>query len=99
MPYMYSHSSQGSGCGVGEDNYAHYNEPLAHPWGANLWEVIARAQYNYKRLFFQYKCNIGQYGDDWDVENNVFGNYGHNVYLDYITHSHILDPEEDPQGR
>lgn len=99
MPYMYSHTSQGSGCGVGEDNYAHYNEPLAHPWGANLWEVIARAQYNYKRLFFQYKCNIGQYGDDWDVENNVFGNYGHNVYLDYITHSHILDPEEDPQGK
>jgi len=98
MPYMYSHSAQGSGCGVGEDNYAHYNEPLAHPWGANLWEAIGRAQYNWRRLYFNYKINFGQYGDDWDVENNCFANYGHNVYLDYGTHVHILDTEEDPKG-
>ena len=84
-PYMYSHTPQGSGSTVGEDNYAHYNEPLAHPWGGNLWEMVARAQYNWKRLYFQYKLNYGQYGDDWDVENNVYANYGHNVYNDYNT--------------
>jgi len=84
-PYMYSHTPQGSGSTVGEDNYAHYNEPLAHPWGGNLWEMVARAQYNWKRLYFQYKLNYGQYGDDWDVENNVYANYGHNVYNDYDT--------------
>lgn len=88
-PYMYSHSAQGTENTVGEDNYAHYNEPLAHPWGANLWEAVARAQYNWKRLYFQYKLNYGQYGDDWDVENNVFANYGHNVYSDYTTAVHI----------
>ncbi len=82
-PYTYSHTPQGTGSSVGEDNYAHYNEPLAHPWGANLWEMVARAQYNWKRLYFQYKLNYGQYGDDWDVENNVWANYGHNVYNDY----------------
>ncbi|MBR4838099.1 MAG: hypothetical protein IK004_06655 [Bacteroidales bacterium] len=84
-PYMYSHTPQGTENTVGEDNYAHYNEPLAHPWGGNLWEMVARAQYNWKRWYFQYKLNYGQYGDDWDVENNVWANYGHNVYNDYTT--------------
>ena len=84
-PYMYSHTPQGTGCLVGEDNWAHYNEPLAHPWGANLWEMVFRSQYNLKRWFFKYKLNYGQYGDDWDVENDVWANYGHNVYNDYTT--------------
>ena len=84
-PYMYSHTPQGTGCLVGEDNWAHYNEPLAHPWGANLWEMVFRSQYNLKRWFFKYKLNYGQYGDDWDVENDVWANYGHNVYNDYQT--------------
>ena len=84
-PYMYSHTPQGTENTVGEDNYAHYNEPLAHPWGGNFWEAVFRAQYNWKRLHFKYKLNYGQYGDDWDVENNVWANYGHNVYNDYNT--------------
>jgi hypothetical protein len=84
-PYMYSHSSLHTEKAVGEDNYAHYNEPLAHPWGANLWEAIFRAQYNWNRWYFQYKLNYGQYGDDWDVENNTWANYGHSVYSDYTT--------------
>ena len=84
-PYMYSHTPQGTENSVGEDNYAHYNEPLAHPWGGNLWEAVFRAQYNWKRWYVQYKLNYGQYGDDWDVENNVWANYGHNVYNDYTT--------------
>jgi hypothetical protein len=82
-PYMYSHTPQGTENSVGEDNYAHYNEPLAHPWGGNLWEMVARAQYNRNRWYFQYKLNYGQYGDDWDVEYDVWANYGHNVYNDY----------------
>lgn len=106
MPYMYSHTPQG-GVNISqysdvnyycEDNYAHYSEPITHPWGANLWEVVGRAQYNWRRLYFNYKLNIGQYGDDWDVKNNVFANYGHNVNLSYSTHAHILDPQEDPNG-
>ena len=87
-PYMYSHSAQGLD-NVGEDNYAHYNEPIAHPWGANLWEMVARAQYNWNRLYFQYKLNYGQYGDDWDVENDEWANYGHNVYNDYNDYAWI----------
>lgn len=70
-PYMYAHRS-------GMDNYAHYNQPLAHPWGANFWECVVRAQYNYKRFYFQYKFNGGQWGDDKENEY-----YGHNIFLDY----------------
>ncbi|MBR4155824.1 MAG: hypothetical protein IKU01_03855 [Bacteroidales bacterium] len=81
-PYMYSHYS-------GEDNYAHLNQPLAHPWGANFYEVIARAQYNYKRFYFQYKMNFGQWGDDIITENGEILNYGHDVYLDYRDYYHI----------
>lgn len=75
-PYMYSHYD-------GEDNYAHLNQPLAHPWGANFYEVIARAQYNYKRFYFQYKMNFGQWGDDITTADGDFQYYGHDVYHNY----------------
>ena len=81
-PYMYSHWS-------GESNYAHLNQPLAHPWGGNFYEIIARAQYNYKRFYFQYKMNYGQWGDDIITENGEFQYYGHDIYHNYIDHYHI----------
>lgn len=74
-PYMYSHFT-------GEDNYGHYNEPLAHPWGANLYEIVARAQYNYKRFYFQYKFNYGQWGDNVITTDTVVNN-GHDIYIGY----------------
>lgn len=81
-PYMYSHWS-------GESNYAHLNQPLAHPWGGNFYEIVARAQYNYKRFYFQYKMNYGQWGDDITTENGEFQYYGHDIYHNYIDHYHI----------
>lgn len=81
-PYMYSHWS-------GESNYAHLNQPIAHPWGGNFYEIIARAQYNYKRFYFQYKMNYGQWGDDIITENGEFQYYGHDIYHNYIDHYHI----------
>lgn len=81
-PYMYSHWS-------GESNYAHLNQPLAHPWGGNFYEIVARAQYNYKRFYFQYKMNYGQWGDDITTEDGEFQYYGHDIYHNYIDHYHI----------
>ena len=81
-PYMYSHWS-------GESNYAHLNQPLAHPWGGNFYEIVARAQYNYTRVYFQYKMNYGQWGDDITTENGEFQYYGHDIYHNYINHYHI----------
>lgn len=83
-PYMYSHWS-------GESNYAHLNQPLAHPWGGNFYEIVARAQYNYKRFYFQYKMNYGQWGDDIITEDGEFQYYGHDIYHNYINHYHIND--------
>lgn len=81
-PYMYSHWS-------GESNYGHYNQPLAHPWGGNFYEIIARAQYNYKRFYFQYKMNFGQWGDDITTEDGEFQYYGHDIYHNYLDNYHI----------
>ena len=81
-PYMYSHWS-------GESNYGHYNQPLAHPWGGNFYEIIARAQYNYKRFYFQYKMNYGQWGDDITTEDGEFQYYGHDIYHNYGDYYHI----------
>ena len=81
-PYMYSHYS-------GEDNYAHFNQPLAHPWGGNFYEIVARTQYNYKRFYFQYKMNYGQWGDDITTEDGEFLNFGHDVYNNYLDFYHI----------
>ena len=80
-PYMYSHYS-------GESNYAHLNQPLAHPWGANFYEIIARAQYNYNRFYFQYKMNFGQWGDDIRINGETL-NYGHDIYQNYWNYYHI----------
>ena len=81
-PYMYSHYD-------GEDNYAHLNQPLAHPWGANFYEIVARAQYNYKRFYFQYKMNFGQWGDDITTEDGEFQYYGHDIYQNYYDYYQI----------
>lgn len=89
-PYMYSHYS-------GESNYAHLNQPLAHPWGANFYEIIARAQYNYKRFYFQYKMNYGQWGDDITTENGEFQYYGHDIYHDYRDF-YVIDNEVRTHG-
>ena len=40
--------------------HVHYNQPLAHPWGANFTEAVAVLDYRKKRWFFTGKANIGQ---------------------------------------
>lgn len=90
-PYMYSHYD-------GEDNYAHLNQPLAHPWGANFYEIVARAQYNYKRFYFQYKMNFGQWGDDITTADGEFQYYGHDIYHDYRDYYQIEGYEKPYYG-
>lgn len=86
-PYMYSHYD-------GEDNYAHLNQPLAHPWGANFYEIVARAQYNHKRFYFQYKMNFGQWGDDITTKDGEFQYYGHDIYHNYYDYYRINGEEK-----
>jgi hypothetical protein len=61
-------------------NYGHYNQPIAHPYGANFWEYLIITEYNYKRLFFNYQFTYSLYGDDPPGMN-----YGKDIYKDYNT--------------
>jgi hypothetical protein len=72
-PYMYSHYNP-------VQNFSNAREPLAHPSGANIREVIGIAKYNYKRLYFNAKYVWSAGGlDDAGV------NYGKNIFNDPST--------------
>lgn len=72
-PYTYSASQR-------IKNYGHYNEPLAHPFGANFREYLAVVNYRYNRWEACVQTNVATYGLDM---NDL--NYGKNIYLDYTT--------------
>lgn len=72
-PYTYSASKR-------IKNYGHYNEPLAHPFGANFKEFLAIVNYRYGRWQARVEGNVAMYGLD---RNGL--NYGKNIFLDYTT--------------
>ena len=53
--------------------HVHYNQPLAHPLGANFNEAVATLEYRKKRWFFTGKVNIAQVILQ-DTLNTNFGN-------------------------
>lgn len=72
-PYLYFHR-------MPIKNYGHYNQPLAHPYGANFWESVNFIKYSYKRFFFNYQFIYSIYGADPPGMN-----YGKDIYLSYYT--------------
>lgn len=54
-------------------NYAHYNQSLAHPMGANFREFLGIASYRYKRWYLRGQLNYARYGLDSDVSSNFGG--------------------------
>lgn len=71
-PYTYAHQSIYT-------NYAHYNQPLAHPLGANFRELVAIARFQpIPRLWLTGKLVAASYGTDTDSTN-----YGGNILLSY----------------
>ena len=72
-PYTYSH-------GTAIQNYGHYNQPLAHPYGANFWESVSFLKYHFGRFYFQYKFLYSIIGEDEDGKN-----YGKDIYKSYNT--------------
>lgn len=72
-PYTYSASKR-------IKNYGHYQEPLAHPFGANFREALLLANYQYKRWVFSFEGNKSMYGLDINGLN-----YGKDIYLDYTS--------------
>ncbi|WP_340155173.1 gliding motility protein RemB [uncultured Winogradskyella sp.] len=74
-PYTYSHNTQIL-------NYGHFNQPMAHLWGANFREFVLIGRYNYKRWFGDAKMIIGQRGLDYNTDEGSFS-YGGDIYRDY----------------
>lgn len=74
-PYTYSHNTQVL-------NYAHFNQPMAHLWGANFRELVLIGRYNYKRWAADAKFIIGQRGFDFNTDEDNFS-YGGDIYRNY----------------
>jgi len=63
--------------------YAHDNQSLAHPLGANFKELIGIADYSYKRWWFRAEAFISHYGAD----SSASVNYGRDIFKPLYTHS------------
>lgn len=62
-------------------NFTHYNQPIAHPLGANFNEIILSATYTgIPRLHLQSQCFLIQQGID-----STNSNWGSNLRLSYTT--------------
>jgi Capsule assembly protein Wzi len=73
-PFTYSHRDT-----IG--NYTHYNQPLAHPLGANFQELVAVANYQpFNKLNINARLIYYQQGLD-----SAGVNYGANIFKDYDT--------------
>ncbi|HMQ62589.1 MAG TPA: hypothetical protein PKE06_18060, partial [Flavilitoribacter sp.] len=69
-PYTYSHDDKSA-------SYVHYNQPLAHPLGANFKESVLIARYKpVKRVQLQARLIMASFGEDADSTN-----YGSNPIL------------------
>ncbi len=67
-PYTYTHTDSTA-------SYTHYNQPLAHPLGANFKEMIFLARYQpLHRLTFEARlisANVGEDAPDMNFGNNI----------------------------
>lgn len=78
-PYTYEHEDIYT-------NYQHYQQPLAHPMGANLAEVLGVLSYQpLPRLMLVGKAFYSEQGLDLNVADLSGQNYGGNVLKSYNT--------------
>lgn len=71
-PYTYTHKS-------GFTNYVHFDQPLAHPLGANFWELVGLIRYQPSRRLTLYGTFVrSKKGIDTDGFNR-----GGNIYRNY----------------
>jgi len=71
-PYTYAHKEP-------VQNYAHYNQPLAHPLGANFREFIGIINYRFwERYYIDIKIQSAVIGYD---TSSTSGNVGSNIFI------------------
>ncbi len=62
-------------------NFGHYNQPLAHLYGANFREAVGILNYSLGKFDFSSKVNLAQYGLDPTANDN----FGKDIYKPYGT--------------
>lgn len=70
-PYTYSHGSV-------QQNYGHFNQPLAHPLGANFVESVTFLTYHKNKWTYEFKGIAAVYGSDtagFDSGKDIFKSY------------------------
>lgn len=72
-PFVYAHRSN-------QQNFAHYNQALAHPLGANFIESVNFLNYRWKNVFIQMHFKYAKTGLD-----TLGTNYGGDIFKDYDT--------------
>jgi len=73
-PYTYAHNES-------VQNYGHYNQPLAHPLGANFREADVIVSYRINRWLLNYKMVYSVHGVD-----TAGLNFGGDIYKPYLTY-------------
>ena len=66
-PYTYAHHNP-------QQNYAHYNQALAHPLGANFSELLFLSRYKWKRWELNGKLIFAKYGGRIKDDPTSYGN-------------------------
>lgn len=80
-PYTYQHKSSLTA-------YAHYNQSITHPLGANFWESVSIVNYKYKNFFGEFKIIYAKVGYDMKDSTGKELNYGQNIFKDYFSYAH-----------
>jgi hypothetical protein len=74
-PYTYSHFDSAT-------TYTHYNQPLAHPLGANFSDVVAIVRYQpTNRLYFESRMFVMKQGQDRNLKQD--STWGGNIFREY----------------
>jgi hypothetical protein len=78
-PYTYSHNDS-SKYAYPASSYTHYNQPLAHPLGANFTEALAIVRYQpAPKWFFEWKNMVARQG--MDSVANPTNTFGGNIFV------------------
>lgn len=71
-PFMYTHTDN-------RQNYAHYGQPLAHPYGSGFLELLAKGGWRTGPWLVENTFSWAVMGRD--TTYGIHGNYGNNIFL------------------
>jgi hypothetical protein len=83
-PFTYTHNTTAT-------TYTHYNQPLAHPLGANFWELVGIARYQLlpeltaQMTFVYYQKGLDSIGQNW----------GGNIFVSNVDDNRELTVEQE----